>query len=149
MLLAYGTATLSAVDRLFCDDVTTLPIVKRLAATADPSEFAFVAESMGLHISERTARRVMDKEVEEAQNVLDRVKIEQHSYSAKRRISKGSNPIVKISSPDKSALLDDVMRAYASLAEKYYLNPSVRPTVTVKKDSLTVSIPLVRTEDSS
>ena len=143
-LYSYGMATLSVVDRLFCDDVHTISLVKRLAASSDPAHFADIAQEMGLALSERTARRIIDGQLPEAVNVLDRVRIESGKPQKTRKTPPAREPSIKVSPEDRDALLSGVMDSYAQLASKYYLDANVKPAAIVKPDTLLISIPIVK-----
>ena len=55
-LYAFGLSSLTAASRAF-GHADELPVCKRLALAADPAELAGIAGSLGLALSERSARR--------------------------------------------------------------------------------------------
>lgn len=145
-LYQYGMATLSTIDRLFCRDVDSLPLAKRLATANRPSELTDMAAALGLPISERTARRIMDGEVEAADSILDSIRIEapkpsggKTGASKRARGSKG----LHLTEADKLALASSVRDAFSDIARGYYLEADVDPAVKVRNDRITVSIPVV------
>ena len=148
-LYAYGTATLSPLDRVFCKDIQSLPLVKRLAAASDAADLAEQAASMGLEVSERTARRVMDGQIEEAQPLLERIVIEtpNDKTPAKRKTNRASSRSVRLHRDDKAALAESVREGFAEIADKYYLERSIEPQVRVTADRIIVSIPVVERND--
>ena len=148
-LYAYGKATLSAIERAFCNDVDSLPISKRLATTADPASFAALSSSLGLPISERTARRILDGEIDQLDPILNSISIDRPKASKTQTIASGrkrSRDKVKISSDDARAFSESVKEAYSSLAEKYYLDDNVDPLLRVGHDKLTLTIPVVKAD---
>ena len=152
-LYAYGTATLSAIDRAFCTDVQQLPVVKRLATAGDPESFSELAHDMGLELSERTARRIMNGEVQPVDPILDQIAIERVSSSGKavgrKRRSKGKvGPVARFEKDDISSIREAVAGAFGPIAEKYYLASNVDVNVTCKKDRISISIPLVDREST-
>ncbi len=151
-LYAYGMATLSVLDRLFCDDHSQIPLVKRFATAADPLALASIASDCGLNISERTARRIMDGELSELDPVLQRITITSTASKGdtpKKVAAKRSAPLdarsVKLTSEDKQELKDAVMRAYEDIAQRHYLEAEVGAEVGIRGERLVISIPLVKT----
>lgn len=62
-LYAFGLSSLTSAMRAFCADASELPVAKRLSVAVDPASFADEAEALGLVISERSARRILDGEI--------------------------------------------------------------------------------------
>ena len=150
-MYAFGNATLSAIDRVFCKDVTELAMPKRLATSADPANFRELACSMGLEMSERTARRIMDGEIEEAQSLLDRIAIRPPKDRAGKSKARPQRtpvamPALKLSKADGAQLCAHVKQAYADIAEAYYLEPDVAPPLRVYRDRLVITVPIVQKE---
>ena len=148
-LYAYGMSTLSAVDRLFCHDVSEIPLAKRLATAGDPATFAELAGSMGLELSERTARRIMDGDITELYPVLDRVVIsKQGAGQAGRKVAGKRAPVdargLKLSPQEAKVLADAAKEAFGDIAQRYYLEECVEPSVRVRRDRITISIPVVK-----
>lgn len=149
-LYAYGKATLSAVERAFCDDVDDLPVCKQLACAEDPSAFASRAQELGLTLSDRTARRILDGEIAAATPLLDRVVINGARTASTRTGNRGSarklkdQRGLKLETSDIDELKHAVSEAFDDIAQRYYLETSVEPTVRVGSDRITVSIPVVK-----
>ena len=146
-LYAYGLATLSVIDRLFTHGEDDVPIVKSLAQAADPSELAEAASSLGLPISERTARRIIDGEISELDPLLDQIRIEsphQEKTHVGKRTGTGSVRGLKLHPDDAQALADAAKEAFRTIAESYYLEEDVTPSVKTRSDKLTISIPIVK-----
>ena len=146
-LYAYGEATLSPIDRLFSRDVHAIPIPKRLARAGDPTTLSRESFEMGLSISERTARRILDGEVKEVAPILDRIQIGQ-SPSKKRDGKRTGSPIdnrgFKLHVEDAAMLSQALKPAFREIAERYYLEDDVTPIVRSRKDRITVTIPIVK-----
>lgn len=144
-LYSYGLATLSAIDRAFCKDVYALPLVKRLAASADPAQFAELAAEMGLDVSQRSARRVMDGEIPEAEPLLERITLTRpdgkHKSGKAKRPASGAKSF-KLSKADADDLAASVRAIWPDIARRYYLSCEVEPTVRSHRDRIVVTIPL-------
>jgi hypothetical protein len=151
-LLAYGRVcgraafTLSAGQKLAC--LREVPICKRLACAADPAAFRAIAESLGLDMSERSARRVLDGTIASIDPLLDRINIKGLSASdpvsplIKKNPPKNARGL-KISDQDKRRFAASIAQAFEDLAADYYLNPNVEPSIRVTKDAIHVVIPVV------
>ena len=146
-LYAYGNATLSSIERVFCRDRSTLPLVKMLATASDAEDFAEIAAGLGLAISTRTARRIIDGQIADVPTLLDMITIERPNEKAARP-KKAHSSRAKVQRSDAVALAESVREAFAQLAERYYLEGDVDPGVRVSRDKLTVTIPLVEKRDS-
>lgn len=146
-LYAYANATLSAAQRAFCADVEALPVCKRLAASADPAEFARIAAGLGLPLSVRTCRRIMDGQIEPVAPLTDRIVISDPRAAApqrptrRKRASADDRGLV-IDPADLAAFSSEVERAFSEIARAYYLDGSVRPDIAVRKDRITITIPV-------
>lgn len=146
-LYAFAVSTLSAAQRAFCADEEGLPVCKRLATCSDPADFTRIASDLGLGISERTSRRIMDGQIKPLAPLVDRIEIvDPHSRTrratAPRKTIAGDDRGLKIDEADISAFSKRIEAAFAEIAQDYYLDASVAPEVTVRKDRIVVSIPV-------
>lgn len=148
-LYEFGIATLSAIDRAFCRNVDELPIVKRLATAGDPDTLASIASSVGLPISSRTARRILDDTVQAALPIIDRITIQRKDQKPTQKKTSGSSShsAFKLSADDRRSFASDVLDAFDAIAERYYLKTDVEPSVRVQRGNLVVSLPLVPQDD--
>ena len=143
-LYAYGTSTLSAIDRAFCNDVKDLPLVKRLATAADPEDFTEQARTIGLDMSSRTARRIMDGQIEDVVPLLDLIVVEKPKNPKKKQARmRASGQKVKLGKEDIELLAHATQDAFSEIAERYYLDGNVSPRVKTTRDRLIVTIPLI------
>lgn len=143
----FGNATLSRTARAFCDDYLLLPVCKRLCTAADPGQFAQIAASLGLDISERSARRIMDDDIAPVSPLLDRLRIggnPSHGPQRPPRARAKSEDArgLKVDSADLDSFADGVADVYRSLARDYFLDPSVKPDVSVGKNQIHIVIPV-------
>lgn len=147
-LYSFGRATLSAVDRAFCKDASQLPLVKRLATTADPNSFAELAAGMGLDVSPRSARRIMDGEIDAMFPILDRITIAGQAGggpSKARKTAPASDArSFKLGKQDAALLAGSAKESFADIAERYYLESDVEPMVRGAKDRIVITIPVVK-----
>lgn len=154
-LYAFGASSLSSAARAFCPDPAQLPVCKRLAAAADPASLAELAAGMGLMLSERSARRIMDGELAPLEPLIERIELEgekgaPHPQPAvPARGAKSASAAIgvdarglKIERADLDELAARVREAYADIAERYYLEPDVKPDVRAAKDGIRITIPV-------
>ena len=144
-LYEYGSSTLSAIDRAFCRDETRLPLAKRLATASDPRDLARIAETMALEISERTARRILDGQISPADALLDCIVITPAEDAEKRRSAKprAQASHVRLSAGDRDEFAAAVMKAYAPIADRYYLESDVEPHIVVGQGRIAITLPLI------
>ncbi len=147
-IYTYGLSTLSAIDRAFCKDIKQLPLVKRLGTAADPSLFSEVAGNMGLDISDRSARRIIDGEVSGPEAMIDLITIENGEKASPAR-KKGKRALqdarsFKLARQDADMLADSLRDAFVDIADRYYLEGNVDPIVRSGKDRIVITIPVVK-----
>ena len=141
----YGSATLSKIDRLFCHEPRTLPLTKRLAIASTPQHLADMASELGLSISERTARRIMDGQVLTLQPILDQIEIQApNKPAAGRKPKRGDSRSFTLLKQDKDLLSESVKPAFKDIAERYYLEDDVEPTVQARRDRIVITVPVVK-----
>lgn len=145
-LYSYGMASLSAVERLFCRDITEFPLTKRLATCGDSQLFTDVAHSMGLEMSTRTARRILDGQLLAVEPLVEQVRIVQpHGKKSPRKAQKLiDGRSFKLQRQDAEELARAAGRAFSEIAFKYYLDTNVNPNVRATRDRITITIPVVR-----
>ena len=145
-LYAHSQRALTAVERAFCRDASQLPLAKRLATAADPDSLRDMALDMGLELSSRTARRIMDGEYAQLANILELIRIIDPNDGSKRpnkAKKKARGRTVKLDSADAEELAEAVRAVFPGIAQSYYLAPDVEPTVTSAPGRIVVTIPAV------
>ena len=147
-LFYYGSATLSAIERAFCRDSDSLPLSKRLATAGEPEDLKALASQMGLEMSERTARRIMNGEIGSLDPILDLIQIDKADsrQRSKKRAKQPRKPI-RLDRADAELLKSSTREAFAEVAPRYYLADDVEPEVRVSSDRITISIPVVHRDD--
>lgn len=154
----FGRMALSQNTIAFCSDPEEVPVCKRIALAGSPDEFVGIAASLGIQLSDRSARRIMDGDIRPVSPLADGIDPHQRpSDSSSTARAKASLPFrsdaedavkakdargLKVAAADLDEFRHAVAQAYAPLAEGYYLDPSVDPEVRVRKDSITVRIPV-------
>ena len=138
-LYAFGLGKLSAEDRLSGENDPRLPICKRLSACSSLSAFHQTAESLGLLMSERSARRILDGL--QTSDALEREGADSQgkSATATSRHAKG----LKLADDDAARFARQISQAYAELADAYYLDANIEPHIRVSKDAIRITIPVL------
>jgi hypothetical protein len=138
-MFASSRQELDASELLFCDDLAKLPVWLRCGAASDAGELADVAEEIGLHISERTAHRILGGEIAPLVSVLDVVsRAEQPTgVSAGPDIYRDRRGL-KIDHRDLAAFRADLEKAFDTIAERYYLHLKAEPKIKVGRDDIRV-----------
>ncbi len=159
-LYAYGMATSSPSLRAFASSLDTVPIVKRLACSADPLDFSECARMLGLALSERTARRIMDGTLGAVPSMMERIEREgfqrpEPLRTEKRSASKlkSSRTLqrdfrgLKIAEDDLERFSTALRAAYRELARSYYLEEDIAPVIRVDSEAIRITF-AVRNDDA-
>lgn len=166
-LLAYGRGMAGAARPTIPPDSQAAPLCRRLALASTPEEFSAVAAGMGLRMSARSARRILDGTIAAALPLSELIALRLQSLSPERddgaaaqmgdrppagkgsakpgggrRVQGGGTP--RFDERDLATFGERVADAFGDLAEAYYLPSDVSPSVKVSKGELVIRIPLVR-----
>lgn len=151
----FGRMGVSGSARAFVRDIDELPVCKRLAIAQTPDEFADICASLGLPISSRSARRIMDGEVLPQSALAESI----NPYAASSSTPEPSKAPQADSTRNRATLLKDrrglkiskddledferrIAKSFGPLARDYYLDDTVNPQVKVKRDSIRITIPI-------
>lgn len=145
-LYEHGNRSLPAELRIFDNDSSELGICDRIACSYDPASFAAACIELGLDISERSARRILDGQITAAPNILSRIVLEGTAskcppQSQGRRSSKKGK--IAISNEDLNDLAQKASDAFNELATSYYLHDA-EASISVRDNKIVISIPLIR-----
>ena len=150
-LYEFGVSTMSPSARAFCKSPEELPVCKRLCIASDPFTFAQAAASLGLTLSERSARRILNDEIMPIESLAERVRT--HELAAKptnsepaperntkAKAKKADARSLKMESEDKRLLSKACESAFADIAERYYLDPLGEPEVHIGATEVKITI---------
>lgn len=130
-----GRRSLTDKDLLFCDDLSTLPVCLRLSACGDAGELAEMGGSIGLHISERTAHRIIAGDMPPLRPAISKLVPQTEEKIADIDVFKDRRGL-KIARDDIEEFSLTLEAAFEGLARKYYLQLTDMPKVTVTKDCI-------------
>ena len=115
-------------------------------AAAAEWPFADEAEALGLVISERSARRILDGEIAPVEPLINRVRIEGEAdarpAARPAKAPAGDARGLRIAPEDLESFSRRVACAFSDLARDYYLESAVKPDVRVGKDGVHIRIPV-------
>ncbi len=165
-LYAFGMSTTTPAERAFSrteladGEGVTLP--QRLAFATDPDDLAARAGALGLDLSPRSARRILNGEIAPTIELYERLRTEgmagavpsegsdgTAAPNARRARSGGDVSDVprvrglRLSEDERAALAEGVVDAFAPIAEAYFLEQAVEPDITVRDGRLVISLPLL------
>lgn len=119
-----------------------LPLCAKLAGCSDAAEFSAVASSLGLPLSARSAYRIMQGQVAGAGEVLSGLAVKD-AAPRKRKVDLSRDYRgLSIHQDDLDAFMRGLSRAYADLAERYYLESDIAPEIKIAHDCIRVEFPL-------
>ena len=147
-LVAYGKHILSSYERTFAEDANAYPLYLRPSLAASPEDLVQTASSLGLSTSTRSARRILDGEVSPLEPFTSTIASEEIERDDSRR-AKQATPrkrAVHLSSSDIDAFGNSAMAAYRTIANSYFLNAEVEPSIRVTRDGLHLFIPFAEEE---
>lgn len=161
-LYEYGRGRLSQSELIFCHDRKDLPLCLKLSASEDPEAFAQDASSLGLIISSRSARRIMDGTLQSQPPLYERIKSEflktqkpsviqedKRKSKKEKRAQLSQHSLypafeegrISISDSDILSFKESLAKAYRPLAEAYYLDPEIEPEIIVSNKGLRINLP--------
>lgn len=151
-LYEFGVATTSPTTRAFCKDVEALPVCKRLCTASDPESFAEIAHALGLSLSERSARRILNEEITPVPSLAERVRsytVDQskqespHAHAHAKAAKKARKPdsrSMKLEDADAAQLARACEREFGDIARRYYLTPLGNAEVSCTSDEIRIAI---------
>ena len=148
-LYEYAMSITSPAMRAFTDELSGIPLTQRLAFSADPGSFAQIASSLGLDLSARSARRIINGSIAGVPSLMER--LESESFPEQRTAKQSDRQTVrtrsdarglKIQQNDLQQFSQGILQAFADIASSYYLNNQVTPDIRVTPDAIKITIPV-------
>ena len=144
-LYEFGATTTSPALRAFCKDPLELPVCKRLCTASDPASFAEIAEELGLSLSERSARRILNEEIKpiislaelvRTQAIPAKEKAHDTSKAASQKAVNRDGRSLRLCDEDKAMLADSCI----DIANRYYLDPLGAPEVKIGPQKIEITL---------
>ncbi|WP_296011222.1 ATP-binding protein [uncultured Adlercreutzia sp.] len=144
-LYALGVATLSPVTRAFGAAEGEVPLVKSLALASDPDDFCRRAESLGLALSARSARRILDGAIGPVPSMADRLAEEAFpARSARAGAPRRQRPgkRLHLAADDVAEIRQGVGRLLEPVAERYYLEAVGEADISATSEAIRITVPI-------
>ena len=122
--------------------VCTIPLVERPAIASDARQMREAAESLGIEMSERTAHRIVRRQISPLRNALSHAMgaadPSAHGNHSQRK-DLGQTRRLVMSEEDKQDFLEDVVQAFEHIARRYYVEVDGQPRVRLDSNSVHVT----------
>ncbi len=134
------------VKAVFNEPDNKTKLVNLLSYSSDVHDFKKYAAEIGISLSKRTARRIMDGDISPQSSLLERIARKGVNGNALNISnvtsvyrSKPKTKSLKLDASDKEALASAVCEAFANISDKYYLDKNIDPKVFIKGSKISVS----------
>lgn len=145
----------AGLNQIFKEPTEQTRLVDLLGFSSDVHDFKIYAKNISIALSKRTARRIMDGDIKPQMSILERIsakgiqsKTDGLDKNApvfdifdikKIHRAKPKKNIIKLEASDKEALVKAVRTSFSKIADKYYLNPNVKPVLKTKSNRASIS----------
>ena len=148
-LYAHGSLELTPIEKAFASRDQQLPLEKSVASSPDAESLTVRAAELGLGVSERSARRVIDGYILEAESMLSRITIDSPATRGRETAKEANSAVrnLRLTNQERDALASSVYQEFSELAEMYYLDSDVDSRIRTRRDHLTIDIPIVPKRD--
>ncbi len=146
-LYAYGLDSTTPEQRALSSFNEKLPLTKQLACSSDVNDFTQRALTLGLEMSDRSARRILNGSIKPLPTIKERIETESFplKYAKQPGKKKQSNPAasrsLNISSTDIEELKHTVDSAFCDIADRYYLEQEPCD-IKVGRQQIQITIPI-------
>lgn len=152
-----GVSAASRLTTVFSSYDASTPYIQRFAYVDDAEDLAQLANELALPISNRTAHRILNGEIEALPLHVTLLNADQskkshgtpehnqslHHNGSDNSSARRSTQRVKFATEDMMQFTQAIQSSFGDLARKYYLDPTASVSYTSSKDELVIHIPLV------
>lgn len=157
----------STMSSVFNDPDNNTKLVDLVGFSSDVHDFKEYAAQIGILLSKRTARRIMDGDIKPQESILERISNKGISSKSNRVLSNNSNnhnapfdvfdikniykakpkrKSIKIDKEDRDRIKTAIEDEFMDIAEKYYLKKDINPKVNLKNNKMTISFDIVESD---
>ncbi len=145
-IYSIGQTLTTSYERAFPSEYSNLPLINRLAFSCDPENLSLQAGDMGLSMSSRSARRIINGEIKSLPSILDRLELESFPNKIKKKKSqqksrKSTNRDIHLSKEDLAGFQTSVEEAFEDVAQRNFLQYG-KPSISVEREEINISIPI-------
>lgn len=142
-LYALGVSSLSPAVRAFGGEGEGLPFCKRLALAADAEDLSQRCDAAGLPLSPRSARRILDGDIDALPSLTDRLALEAFPKQTSRRAKGGvRGGGLRLAPEDIENLQRGISQLMEPVAEAYYLEAVGQAEVSVGPEAIRITVPI-------
>ena len=122
-----------------------IPLIERPALARDARQMREAASSLGIEMSERTAHRIVRRQIAPLRNALAQAttqatKSQSGSAHAGSQLTLAGQPRrLVMSDEDRQEFLDDVERAFERIAQRYYVEMEGEPRIRMDSQGVHIS----------
>lgn len=152
-IYSLGLQTTDVRQRVKTENVHQLPFWQRLSCASDPADFVTLALDIGLTLSERSARRIIDGTIPPLPSLLSSLKATlptkesnatsqtPHKLSSATGNS-GKRRSIPLEEEDRSEISRWVQTLGEDMGKRYYFTVADAPTITMNDTALTITLPI-------
>lgn len=147
----FGIASISPARRAFIASAEDEMLFKKLSFAGTPEDLTLMSNELGLEISERSARRVLDGQIKPLDTMADRIKElsfakphKQQKRPQKKAVDIDDNlRTLKTDEDDRMLISEALASSIEHLADKYYISKDVEPELKGARGKLIIEIPTI------
>lgn len=128
-------------------DESTAALMSGLALAHDADDFTRRCRNLGLILSPRTSRRILDGTIQPPPSLLDRMSLESFPHPktrGKESSTMGDNRGLRLSAEDKDELKTALVKAIEPLQERYFIEALGEPSISTSGDAIRITIPILK-----
>jgi hypothetical protein len=133
-----GRERMDTAELMFCDDLDRLHVWLRPAACDEAMDLVDAAASIGVHVSERTAHRILAGELAALEPVATQAQAADEPERQAAPDIYRDRRTLRIAAGDLARFKAELEHAFDAIAEKYYLNLCGEPRVSIGSDEIRV-----------
>ena len=157
-LHSMGSRQVSAKERIFSSERKHEDPAGLLSYGNDPETFSEIASLLGLDLSTRSSRRILDGEIRPLQTILSLIErsMSSNDDSAEEGVDGGLTAPIDLGTrhfnprftrPDLREFEQTVIEAFSNLSERYYLEDT-HPKVSIKRSKLSIEFDLIEKDQN-
>lgn len=158
-LYAHGVQLVPAKERIFSSNHMYQGAAEMISFANDPDNFSDIASLLGLSLSARSARRVLDGEIRPLEPVLSLIESSMAFGKDGKASEAGTNNLPsfeihkaplnpRITKSDIREFENSVSKAFEGLSEKYYLE-NTSPKISIRRGKMIVEFDLAEKSSES
>ena len=145
-LYKHSMRVTTPAQRAFGTENDAPSIIYKTAFAADANQLASFANELGINLSARTCRRILDNEIDSLPSLLERIHDESmpRQKKSERRMDAllRDHRSIQLDNEDIELLSNAITDALSTIAEKHYMEPQIKPEIKVGSGKISITIPV-------